>query len=994
MTGSRSFKTVRRALSAALLTTTLLAATPALAQVTNGTIRGNVSAGDSAAAGGTVTARNVDTNSVHSAPVGANGFYILPGLRPGTYDVSVTGADGTAGAAQRVIISIGQNATLDLDTAAEAAAPPADGDGANVLVVGSRLGETRTSEIGTNVTNDQIENLPQGNRNFLNFAALAPGIRVLNGDLRQTFGGGGVGVNSEGDSFGGPQVNVFIDGVSLRSNVNQGGIVGQDVSRGNPFSQLAIAEFRVLTSNFKAEYEDAGTAIITAVTRSGTNEFRGEAFGLYSDDSMIATDALLRRQRQQSPNQDFPEPQLTRYQYGAALGGPIIRDRLFFFASYEANIQDRAYNVVPGGTPADQALLPFDVSQYAGAFSSPFREHLGFAKLTWQASPDHLVELSGSLRIETDIRDFQGQASFERGSAVDNNVYTGRLRWDWNGNGFLNEASVDYLKSDLQFGRIGDFGFGRIYQGIIQVGGRPDFQIVQQEGLTFRDNLTLTEIDWNGRHVLKAGLRVSFQNYRVGGTGPNANPQFEFIRDARGPGPADDLTFAFPANVRFGGGDPNVEANTTQVGLFIQDDWEVNDHLTINAGLRWDFDSNYNNKDFVTPPGAVSALRTLGMDPRIQPAFYDVEDYISNGNRPSDWNNFAPRIGFSYDLHADQRTVIFGGYGRYYDRALFRSAAEETLLSQYRSGELLFSADGLPRDGRQTIQWNPAYLTPAGFAALLASLAADPTSPGTSELRAIPNNLKTPYTDQFSVGIRQRFGPFRASLSYAYIRGNDQIGYAPLNRSSVPAANGFYDYIPLTNGYSNVVAAFNTRATRYHAVYLSLDKPYTEASGWGVGLAYTFARSRERGYSFNFDFPNISADPFVPNAGDERHRVVVNGIVDLPWHFKLSGLLTWSSGLPFNVIDADDGFDPGHIRIGYFNHLPDFFQVDLRLQRTFSLFNGAEFTLSAEVFNLFNHANYGGADGFTCCGGNANFGVPNSLSGPPRSFQFGGSFRF
>lgn len=338
--------------------------------------------------------------------------------------------------------------------------------------------------------------------------------------------------------------------------------------------------------------------------------------------------------------------------------------------------------------------------------------------------------------------------------------------------------------------------------------------------------------------------------------------------------------------------------------------------------------------------------------------------------------------------------MIFGGFGRYYDRALFRSAAEETLLSQYRSGELLFSADGLPRDGRQTILWNPNYLTPAGFQALLASLAADPTSPGTSELRVIPNNLKTPYTDQFSIGVRQRFGPFRASLSYSYIRGNDQIGYAPLNRSAVPAANGFYEYIPLTNGYSNVVAAFNTRATRYHAVYFTVDKPYTEASGWGLGVAYTYARSRERGYAFNFDFPNIGADPFVPNAGDETHRVVVNGIVDLPWRFKLSGLLTWSSGLPFNVIDASAGFEPANLRIGYFNHLPDFFQVDLRLQRSFSLFNGSEFVLSAEVFNLFNHANYGGADGFTCCGGNANFGVPNALAGPPRSFQFGASFRF
>jgi len=995
MSASRSTKTPRRAFAAALLATSLLASAPAFAQVTTATIRGNVTTSAAPAPGVAITARNVDTGSTNTVTAGADGSYVLAGLRPGTYDISVASADGAAGPAQRVIVSVGQSATLDLDTAAPAADAAADAGGTNIVVTGSRLVETRTSEIGTNVTDDQIENLPQNNRNFLNFAALAPGIRVLQTEFRQTFGGGGVGVNRDGDSFGGPQVNVFIDGVSLRSNVNQGGIVGQDVSRGNPFSQLAVAEFRVLTSNFKAEYEDAGTSIITAITRSGTNEFHGEIFGTYQDESLIATDALVLQNRRNNPAGDFPEPELTRYQYGAALGGPIIRDNLFFFASYEANIQDRSSTVVPGGSPALQAQIPFDVNQFAGSFVSPFREHLGFAKLTWQAGEDHLVELSGSLRLETDLRGFGGQASRERGESVDNDVYTGRLRWDWSGDGFLNEASVDYLRSDLAFGALGEAGFGQVYQGVIQVGGRPQFQEVQQEGLTFRNNFSLTDVEWNGSHLIKVGGRVSFQNYRVGGSGPFANPEFEFINNDRGTAdPSDDLTFAQPSVVRFGGGDPEVEASTTQIGLFAQDDWEINEHLTLNLGLRWDVDSNARNNEFVTSAAAAAALRTLGADPRT-PDFFDVEDYISDGgNRKTDWNNFAPRIGFSYDLNADQRTVFFGGYGRYYDRTLFRSAAEETLLRQYRQGELLFSDDGLPRDGRPTVLFNSSYLTPEGFAALLAGLAADPTSPGTSELRAIPNDLNTPYTDQFSIGVRQRFGIIRTALSYSHIIGRDQIGYAPLNRTQTLNAGGFYDFIPLTNGFSNAVVAFNTRATRYDAVYATVDKPYTEASGWGFGVAYTLAWSRERGQAFNFDLPNIEDQPFVPNAGNERHRLVVNGIVDLPWGLRLSGLMTYGSGIPFFVIDALAGFQPGNIRLGYFDELPDFFQLDLRVQKSFTLFNGPELVLSAEVFNLTNHDNFGAADGFVCCGGNPNFGVPNALAGPPRSFQFGAAFRF
>ncbi|HEV2866634.1 MAG TPA: TonB-dependent receptor [Allosphingosinicella sp.] len=980
----KSFKVSRRAVRVALLATSLLASSPAFAQLTTATIRGNVTTSAAAAPGATVTATNVDTGFTTTATAGPDGSYVLTGLRPGTYDISFAAPDG-ASATRRVIVSVGQTATLDFDTAAPeepVAEAAAAGEGEGIVVTGTRLVETRTSEIATNVTNDQIENLPQNNRNFINFAALAPGVQVNQTEFRQTFGGGGIGTDRNGESLGGPQVNVFIDGVSLRSNVQQGGIVGQDVSRGNPFSQLAVAEFRVLTSNFKAEYEDAGTSIITAITRSGTNTLRGEAFVAYQDESLIARDVFLRRRGGE-------EPQLERIQYGAGLGGPIIRDRLFFFGSYEANLQDRASAVVPGGTPAQQAQVPFDLDTFRGTFVSPFREHLGFGKLTWQAADNHLVELSGSIRRETDLRGFGGAESRERGESVDNNVYTARLRWDWSGDSFLNEASADYLRADLQFGALGEAGFGRIYQGVISVGGRPQFQEVEQEGITLRNNFSLIDVEWMGSHLIKLGGRVSFQRYRVGGTGPNANPQFEFFQDAdRG------LDFSSPALVRFGGGDPNLEARTTQVGVFIQDDWELNRHLTLNLGVRWDLDTNFNNRDFVSSDRAREALIAFGNDPRA-PTFFDIEDYIATGDRQHDMDNFAPRVGFSYDIGGDQRTVVFGGYGRYYDRALFRNAAEESLFQQYRVGELLFSKNGEPRDGRPTIQFQPQYLTAEGFAALLQSLANDPTSPGTGELRVLPNDLETPYTDQLSLGVRQRLGPFLASLSYSRIVGKDQIAYAPLNRTETTNANGFYDYIPLINGYGNIIAAFNTRESRYDAIYFSLDKPYTRSSGWGFGVAYTHANSRSRGSEFNFDYPNVEEAEFWPNAGDQDHRLVINWIADLPWGFRFSGLANYTSGVPFFVIDATEGFQPGRIRLGHFLATDDTFQVDLRLQKTFQLFNRGEVTLSAEVFNLTNSNNYAAGDNFF---GPESDGLvfrnPNSLSGPPRSFQFGAAFRF
>lgn len=968
-----------------ILATSLLAASPALAQLTTSTIRGTVSSGTTAVPGAVVTAVNVGTNATTRATAGPDGSYALTGLRPGTYDISAGAADGAAASKQRVIIGVGETATLNVDTAAPAAptAPPtetaAGAEAGTIVVTGRRLVETKTSEVATNISREQIENLPQNNRNFLNFAQLAPGIKVNQTDFRQTFAGGGIGADRDGESTGGPQVNVFIDGVSLKSNLQQGGIVGQDVSRGNPFSQLAVQEFRVLTSNFKAEYEDAGTAIITAITKSGTNEFHGEVFGTFQNDNMISRDFLQKR------NDD--EVNLKRYQFGAALGGPIVQDKLFFFVNYEGNIQDRASTVTPGAIPPGETL-PFDPQDFAGTFKSPFREHLGFAKLNWEINDRQSVEISGSIRKETDVRGFGGQGAHSKAENVENDVYTAKIRHEFRGDNFLNEFTLDYLKTKLAFGADFSEGFGQNYAGVIQIGGKAEFQKPEQEGLTFRDNFSLKNVQWNGDHLIKAGAKLSFQNFSLAGSGPNNNPQFQFEHR---PGAAPPLSFAIPELVRFGSGDPEFKADTTQFGLFVQDDWAVNDHLLINLGLRWDVDTNSRNRDFKTPQRAVDALRNLAQNPLIQPAYYDVEDYISTGdNRKIDYNNIAPRIGFSYDLNADQRTVFFGGYGRYYDRALYRNAAEESLLTQYIQSEIFFSADGLPINGRPTVQWDPNFLTPEGFAALQDSLAAQNFPSG--QLRAIPNDFQTPYTDQFSLGIRQRFGALRTSLTFNYMIGKNQVAYVWLSRTSVPNAGGFFTNLPLINGYGDVVVAINDRETRYKGVFLQIDKPYSKSSGYGFGVAYTLAFSKGFGYEFNYDVSNFDYLDFQPNAGNERHRLVVNGIADLPWGIKASGLFTWASGVPGLLIDGETNGFGVNIRKGNFGPKKSFSQLDLRLLKAFQVGFG-EFNVWAEVFNVFNTKN--DAWGEACCGPSFyDFNKTNVLVGPPRSLQLGTAFKF
>jgi hypothetical protein len=212
-----------------------LAPTSTTAQVTSATVRGRVmSQGQPVSAGLQVVATNSQTGFTKQAITQDDGAYALIGLAPGTYQLKISGP-GYQETARAVRVQIGQ--TIDLDLQAMRAAEPVSDE---IVVNAERLVDMRTSEVATNVSLEQIESLPQGNRNFLNFAALAPGVRINDRDTEKTFQAGALGANA---------VNVYIDGVSYKNQVINGGIIGQEASRGNPFPQNAVQEFRVITQN-------------------------------------------------------------------------------------------------------------------------------------------------------------------------------------------------------------------------------------------------------------------------------------------------------------------------------------------------------------------------------------------------------------------------------------------------------------------------------------------------------------------------------------------------------------------------------------------------------------------------------------------------------------------------------------------------------------------------------------------------------------------------
>src|SRR5437867_8135879 len=235
-------------------------------QTSTGSIRGYVTdSGGTPIAGARVVAVNTQTSSQREVTTQGNGFYAVLGVVPAEYEVTARQL-GMAPQKVRVRVLIGEVYPLDFRLAASAIEVEA------VTVAVARGVETRTSEVATNVTQQQIEQLPTASRNFLDLAALAPGTQVTSDRLdgtAKTFSSGAQG--PEG-------INIFIDGASLKNDVLAGGVAGQRDSRGNPFPRNAVQEFRIITQNYKAEYQKASSAVITATTRSGTNEWQGSAF--------------------------------------------------------------------------------------------------------------------------------------------------------------------------------------------------------------------------------------------------------------------------------------------------------------------------------------------------------------------------------------------------------------------------------------------------------------------------------------------------------------------------------------------------------------------------------------------------------------------------------------------------------------------------------------------------------------------------------------------
>jgi outer membrane receptor protein involved in Fe transport len=935
--------TVRCAVLVSLAAALLAVPPPGFAQSTTATIRGVVKDDTGGLPGATISARETGSGFTFEATSGPEGNFTLAGLRPGTYDITVSMSQYKP-AARTLQVLVGQNIDLEFRLTADLVYAE------NVTVVGEMAVDIKTSQIATNITATQIRDLPQNDRNFLNFAALAPGVRVNAGSEtnKEVTAGALPGFNT----------NVFIDGVSYKNDVLLGGVVGQDSSRGNPFPQNAVQEFRVLSQNFKAEFEKSSSATITAVTKSGGNVWTGDAFLLYQDKHLVAQDAFAEERGEEKPTYE-------RFQGGISVGGPLILNRLTFFGSYEQKHEDRDKSVFYGGSPVRPAQ---DLSPYLGTFLSPFRSHLGFAKLTYQPSAGQVADLSYSLRHENEVKDFGDQRSLESAIDFKVDVDTVTLRHATTHSSWINEANLTFQRFSWNTVPQNPDLIGQDFQGVLRIGGADTEQLFQQDRLALRNDFT-----WftsaGGNHALKGGFVLSRMKYDVTKFF-TANPIYRY-RSSEG--------FAFPFEAQYGVGDPTLNAGNWQAGIYVQDDWSPTRRLTIDAGLRWDYESNQLNNDYVTPANVVSATQSF------VPANY----FTSGDDRPAFTTGFQPRLGFSYDLSGQGRTFAFGGYGRYYDRVLYNSGLDERFRLQFAVRTFRFSADGAPRDGQPTIVWDPRYLSKAGLESVIASGRS-----GNPEVFLIDNGTRPPVSDQFTLGVRHAFGSLLASVAYAGARSHNGFTYIFGNRNP----NGECCFaIP---GFSNVLLSSDDKKSWYDAMFLTLDKPATANSKWGAQLTYTLGRAEEIGGDlFSLDYITVQDYPRHPTATDERHRIVATGLYQLPASFRLSAFVQLASGVGYTIEDFSQGFGINQKRILLYAGRPEgtfnYKSVDLRLDKAFPFAKRQALELSAQVFNLFNWDNYTGYQQFIppLPEVNPNFGQP-TREDPKRRLQFGVAYRF
>ena len=524
-----------------------------------------------------------------------------------------------------------------------------------------------------------------------------------------------------------------------------------------------------------------------------------------------------------------------------------------------------------------------------------------------------LIELSGKYRDETGTALNSGSNAASTATLLVTKDKRGLLRWEHTGDSYVNDLRLSYEDAryaptprvfDIaqQFRSYIQNGTGVTQFDLFRIGGGQNFQDKGQKGYTIQDDFTFTAFDG---HTLKAGFKTKFVKLRS--LQQNSfNPLYFYNVNLLGGTTFNNM---IPYRLQFGAasgsGNSVVESNNFQLGLYVQDDWDVTDRLTLNLGIRWDYERTPSYLDFVTSADSLAAVSPTTY-PNLVNANYDINDYISDGTQRSAFTGaFQPRIGFSYAIDEAKRFTVFGGFGRSYDRNQFDFLQQEISVGSFATRTFNFltgDPNNVCTPSATCVAFNPIYLTPEGRAQLLAGAPG-----GGRELRFINNDLKVPYSDQFSLGLRTRFDNVQLESGYSHVESKDGFVFLLGNRR---ADGSFFQTNPAAGqgpqtpfgftppGFGSIILGDNGLETSADSAYFKVTKDYTRSSPWSLDATYTYTQAEENrqfGETFSLDYPSIADYPTLRSSGVPRHRLVMAGSTDTPIGLTLSAKFTIQS---------------------------------------------------------------------------------------------------
>ena len=843
-----------------------------------------------------VILKNQETGLMRGAVSSHNGRYRIPTLEPGMYEITARHIGYAVEIRKDIILSVGQVTSINYQLIPEVLAA------ADTLVVFAKapLIETTESDLGIVVDDIEIRNLPFNSRSVVELALLSPGVTREND---RPFSPVIFGANNCRGTF------VFLDGIDVSREIT-GGTIGQ-------VSQNSIDQFEVITSRFKAEYGNTAAGIINLISKSGTNEFHGDLFGLFTDDVLNERNHFAAE-----------KSQYERQQFGFTFGGPIIKDKSHFFLACERS-RENNYSIINtnGVFPKEEGKVsaPNEMSNY-------------FVKLNHQLSSSQWLMINLNVSKYSEDNLFIGGINTQStGEDIEVKWHVGSILYKWIiSDRLLNEARFGFVNSEVDlypassdpFLKFPSYATGR------HPSGR---QMVDELNFHFRDDLSFHVPDMLGEHNWKFGVDMQQINLHIN-LGLYNSGMFVFPTDTS---MAPLIGLIGDGNSDFG------NLLNTRLAFYVQDDWSPVENLTFNLGLRYDIASNATNQDYVSTK----------IDPDLP--------YIVKADRPVDKNNIAPRLGFAWDPLRDGKIVIRGGYGIYFGQIISDITFGEIRSDNYRIYNVL----------------NPGTTNKAEIDLETLPYQID---------GLLPEEVSNPYSNQFSIGLsKQLTDNFAVDIDYNGSRGFNHI----FARHDINPVDPTMKTRPMPQ-YNEVYVARTTGKSFYDALQVVLRK--RSSHHYQFRASYTFAKAEN---DFDDEF-FVAPGSFLrgPAAWDERHRFQLNGQVLMLFGIQLSGIVTLSSGRPYNINtgtdenlngNLGDDFQPGKGRNS--ERADGYASVDLRMSK-FIHFGKYKLELISEAFNLFNHVNYA-ASSYVGNPNSPSYGQP-MIALAPRRIQVGTRISF